>query len=127
MVFLSGLLLLSFRKLIAVDLGFARKNVALFDLARRDPMNRNEVSGAELLERLRELPAIENQALVDSLLKGTDHVGQQFEKLGDDPDPVPQQIVGSRKHPLQQSKGVRGTNHIVVARHRRHAARLSNR
>ena len=36
-LFLSGLLLLSFRKLIAVDLGFARDNVVLFDLAPRDP------------------------------------------------------------------------------------------
>src|SRR5205085_8442855 len=32
-LFLSGLLLLSFRKLISVDLGFTCDNVALFDLA----------------------------------------------------------------------------------------------
>ena len=32
-LFLSGLLLLSFRKLISVDLGFAPDNVVLFDLA----------------------------------------------------------------------------------------------
>jgi putative ABC transport system permease protein len=164
-VFLSGLLLLSFRKLIAVDLGFARKNVVLFDLAPRDPMNPPRAPGSELLEKLRQLPAIQaasltqqrpmggdmvwimtpivrfpgranetvrptevpvsdgffeamkirwiagrdfraeeiarnspavivNQAFVDAFLKGRNPIGEQFEKLGNDPDPVPQQIVG---------------------------------
>ena len=36
-LFLSGLLLLSFRKLIAVDLGFTFQNVALFDLIPASP------------------------------------------------------------------------------------------
>jgi predicted permease len=173
-LFLSGLLLLSFRKLTAVDLGFARDNVALFDLA---PLERLESwrldSGATLLEHLRHLPGVQaaslsqqrpmggnmgwiatptirlpgrateairpvevqvsagffsamrirwiagrdflpeeigcgrcnrihskspavivNQAFVDKLLAGRNPIGQRFDKFGDDPDPVPQQIVG---------------------------------
>jgi hypothetical protein len=37
---------------------------------------------------------IVNQAFVDKFLPGQDPIGQQFEKVGDDPDPVRQQIIG---------------------------------
>src|SRR5262249_53351861 len=37
---------------------------------------------------------IGNQTFVDTFLRGRNPLGQRFEKLGDDPDPVPQQIVG---------------------------------
>jgi putative ABC transport system permease protein len=164
-LFLSGLLLLSFRKLLTIDLGFARDNVVLFDLAPRNPEIRQRNSGAELLEHLRQLPGvlgaslsqqrpmggdmvwimtpiirmpgganeivrprevpvsagffgamqirwiagrdflpeeiasnsssvIVNQAFVDKFLAGQNAIGQHFVKLTDDPDPVPQQIVG---------------------------------
>jgi predicted permease len=173
-LFLSGLLLLSFRKLIAVDLGFARDNVVLFDLAPRGwPESWRVDSGATLLEHLRHLPAVQaaslsqqrpmggkmgwiatptirlpgranetiqpvevqvsagffsamrirwiagrdffpeeigcgrcsrtsakspavivNQAFVDKFMPGRNPIGQRFDKFGDDPDPVPQQIVG---------------------------------
>ena len=164
-LFLSGLLLLSFRKLIAVDLGFARHNVVLFDLAPRDPESHRASSGAALLAHLRHLPGVQaaslsqqrpmggamvwimtpiirlpgranetvrpvevpvsagffsamrirwiagrdflpeefaanapavivNQAFVDKFLPGHNPIGQRFLKLTDDPDPVPQQIVG---------------------------------
>jgi putative ABC transport system permease protein len=36
LLFLSGLLLISFRKMVKFDLGFAKENVVLFDLQRRD-------------------------------------------------------------------------------------------
>jgi len=178
-LFLSGLLLLSFRKLIAVDLGFARDNVVLFDLAPRNPSWRAD-SGATLLEHLRHLPAVQaaslsrqrpmggamvwvmtpiirlsgranetvrpveapvsegfframqirwiagrdflpeeiaakspaaivNQAFVDKFLPGQNPIGQRFDKLGDDPDPVPQQIVGvvgnARYNNLREPEG----------------------
>ncbi len=57
-IFLSSLLLLSFRRLISVRLGFSPENVVLFDLAPRDPADRHQVSGVELLKRLRSLPAV---------------------------------------------------------------------
>jgi putative ABC transport system permease protein len=164
-LFLSGLLLFSFRKLIAVDLGFDRRNVVLFDLSPRVSGSHPHDSGAELLEHLRHLTAVQsaslsqqrpiggdmawimtpivrlpgrpneavrpretpvsagffgamhirwiagrdflpeeiasnsqsvivNQAFVDKFLPHQDPLGQKFEKLTDDPDPVPQQIVG---------------------------------
>lgn len=164
-LFISGLLLLSFRKLIAVELGFTSENVALFDLVPRQPEDHRRSSGAELPEHLRRLPGVQavsisqqrpmggdmawvmtpvirlpgqpnqtvrprevpvsagffqamqirwiagrdflpeeiasnsrsvivNQAFVDKFLHGQDPIGQQFEKMGDDPDPVRQQIIG---------------------------------
>jgi predicted permease len=62
-LFLSGLLLLSFRKLIGVDLGFASHNVVLFDLAPRNPETHRPDSGAELLAYLRHLPAVQSASL----------------------------------------------------------------
>jgi len=164
-LFLSGLLLISFRRLIAVDLGFARDNVVLFDLRPRNPETHRHDSGAQLLAAIRHLPAVEsaslsqqrpvggamvwimtpiirlpgraaetvrpveipvsegffsamgirwiagrdfvpediarnstavivNQAFVDKFLRGQNPIGQTFDKLTDDPEPVPQQIIG---------------------------------
>ena len=164
-LFLSGLLLLSFRKLIAVDLGFARNNVVLFDLAPRNPESHHPESGAKLLEYVRHLPAVQaaslsqqrpmggamvwiatpiirlpsranetvrpveapvsqgffgamqirwiagrdflpeeiaanspsvivNQAFVNKFYPNQNPIGQTFDKLTDDPDPIPQQVVG---------------------------------
>lgn len=179
-IFLSGLLLLSFRKLIAVDLGFARHNVVLFDLSPRQNGSHPHDSGAELLEQLRHLPAVQsaslsqqrpmggdmawimtpiirlpgrpnetvrpreapvsagfframqirwiagrdflpeeiasnspavivNQAFVDKFLPRQNPIGQRLEKLTDDPDPVPQQIVGvvanARYNNLREPEG----------------------
>jgi predicted permease len=58
-LYLSGLLLLSFKKLISVDLGFTPDNVVLFDLAPRQPENRPDSSGAEVLETVRRLPGVQ--------------------------------------------------------------------
>jgi putative ABC transport system permease protein len=164
-LFLSGLLLLSFRKLVAVELGFSPNNVVLFDIASRDPSIRNPDSGAGVLEHLRALPGVQaasisqqrpmggdmawiltptirlpgranevvrpvdvpvsagffsamrirwiagrdflpeeiaarspsvivNQAFVDKFFPGQNPIGQRFDKITDDPVPVPQQIIG---------------------------------
>jgi predicted permease len=165
-LFLSGLLLFSFRKLIAVDLGFSRDNVVLFDIGSRDPYIRKRDSGTGILEHIRELPAVRaasiskgrpiggdmawittpiirlpgraneavrpvevvvsagffsamqirwiagrdflpeeiaawktpsvvvNQAFVDKFFSGQNPIGQRFDKINDDPNPSPQQIVG---------------------------------
>ncbi|HEV2690905.1 MAG TPA: ABC transporter permease [Bryobacteraceae bacterium] len=73
-LFLSGLLLLSFRKLITVDLGFARDNVVLFDLAPRHPEVRQHISSAELLEHLRRLPGVQGASLSQQRPMGGDMV-----------------------------------------------------
>jgi hypothetical protein len=73
-LFLSGLLLLSFRKLIAVDLGFVRDNVVLFDLASRDPETHRQSSGTELLDRIRHLPYVEAASISQQRPMGGDMV-----------------------------------------------------
>jgi len=73
-LFLSGLLLLSFRKLITIDLGFARDKVVLFDLAPRNVENRRPESGAELLQHLRQMPAIQAASLTQQRPMGGDMV-----------------------------------------------------
>ena len=62
-LFLSGLLLLSFRKLIAVDLGFVPDNVILFDLAPPDAQLHRQDSGAKLLDHVRDLPFVQAASL----------------------------------------------------------------
>jgi predicted permease len=179
-VFLSGLLLLSFRKLITVDLGFSPRNVVLFDLAARDPASHSSNSGVQLLETIRRLPGVDsaslsqqrpmggdmvwimmpvihfpgraketirpvevrvsagfcsalgirwiagrdflpeeiasksavilvNQAFVDKFLAGRNPLGETFEKFGDEPDPVRQQIIGvvanARYNNVRESEG----------------------
>jgi putative ABC transport system permease protein len=67
-LFLSGLLLLSFRKLIAVDLGFARENVVLLNLA---PGARAS-SAPVLLDAVRRLPGVQAASLSDQRPMGGD-------------------------------------------------------
>jgi predicted permease len=57
-LFLSGMLLLSFKKLMAVDLGFNPDKVVLFDLAPRHPQNPPRSPGAGLLAAVRQFPGI---------------------------------------------------------------------
>jgi MacB-like periplasmic core domain len=74
-LFLSGLLLLSFRKLISVDLGFKRENVILFDLAPRDTMNcRHCFSGPDLLDHVRRAPGVRAASLTAQRPMGGDMV-----------------------------------------------------
>ncbi|MGA8027308.1 MAG: ADOP family duplicated permease [Bryobacteraceae bacterium] len=179
-LFLSGLLLLSFRKVIAVDLGFVSEKVVLFDIAPRDAESHRQNSGAELLDRLRRLPFVQAasisqqrpmggdmvwismpiirlpgranetarprevpvsqgffsamqipwiagrdflseeigsgsspviviQAFVKKFLPGQNPIGQAFEKIGDDPTPLKQRIVGvvanARFNNLREAEG----------------------
>lgn len=59
-LFLSGLLLLSFRKLTTVDVGFNRRNMVLFDLrpAAPDPFTFQPIARTKLLEYIRHLPGV---------------------------------------------------------------------
>jgi len=164
-LFLSGLLLLSFRKLLSVDLGFVSNNVVLFDLAPRDPDSHHPDSGVKLIDHIRTLPFVQsasisqqrpmggdfvwistpiirlpgranetvrptevpvsqgffsamkirwlagrdfrpeelitarssvvvNQAFANTFFPGRNPIGLTFEKFGDDPTPVKEQIIG---------------------------------
>jgi putative ABC transport system permease protein len=73
-LFLSGLLLLSFGQLIAVDPGFTRNNVVLFDLTPRDPFHRSPDSGMKLLEHIRGLPGVLAASLTAQRPMGGDMV-----------------------------------------------------
>jgi predicted permease len=158
-LFLSGLLLLSFRKLARVDPGFAKDRVILFDIESHGPP-------AQLLQTVRRLPGVEaagmsgmallsgafgphilptvrlpghdwdavhpsylsvsagffqtmqirllagrefddadqptntsspvivNQAFAEQFFPGQPVLGRQFERRGDDPDPIVHTIVG---------------------------------
>jgi predicted permease len=163
-LFLSGLLLLSFQRLISVDLGFTGSNVVLIELAPRQLGNPQTGSASSLLDIARHLPEVQaaaislqrpmggdrvwietpfvrhpgrpietvrprevpvsagffdtmqirwiagrdflpeetaksasvivNQAFVDTFFHDQNPLGQRFEKLGDDPEPVQQEIIG---------------------------------
>jgi predicted permease len=71
-LFLSGLLLLSFRKLIATDLGFSRENIALFDLAPRTREGYRRNSGMDLLDAVRRLPGVRSASLSQQRPMGGD-------------------------------------------------------
>src|SRR5262249_39212710 len=75
-LFLSGLLLLSFRRLISVDPGFTSANVVLFDLAPRggDRVDRQPSPVAKLLEHMRGLPAVRAASLSAQRPMGGDMV-----------------------------------------------------
>ena len=73
-LFLAGLLLLSFRKLIKVDLGFVPDNVVLFDLAPRDAGFPRRDSGVKLLDHLRDLPYVEAASISQQRPMGGDLV-----------------------------------------------------
>ncbi|MBV8845346.1 MAG: ABC transporter permease [Bryobacterales bacterium] len=164
-LFLSGLLLISFRRLTTVDLGFDPGNVALFEIAPSEPVSPAPKSDSDLLAYIRALPGVQsasisqqrpmggdivfiqmpvirlpgrpaetirprevpiatgffktmrirwiagrdflpeeiaagsssvivNQAFADTFFPGRDPIGRRFEKIGDDPDPIREQIVG---------------------------------
>ncbi|HUA85922.1 MAG TPA: ADOP family duplicated permease [Bryobacteraceae bacterium] len=74
-LFLSGLLLLSFQKIISVDLGFKRDHVILFDLVPRDEINcRTCLSGPQLLDRIRHAPGVRAASLTAQRPMGGDMV-----------------------------------------------------
>ncbi|MFN7996286.1 MAG: ADOP family duplicated permease [Bryobacteraceae bacterium] len=73
-LFLCGLLLLSFRRLVTIDLGFTSDNVVLFDLMPREPEGRPSLSGAALLEHVRRLPSVHDAALSQVRPMGGDMV-----------------------------------------------------
>jgi putative ABC transport system permease protein len=75
-LFLSGLLLLSFRKLTTVDVGFNRRNVVLFDLrpAVPDPFTFHAIARTKLLEHIRGLPGVRSASYTAQRPMGGDMV-----------------------------------------------------
>ena len=72
-LFLSGLLLFLSVELIAVDLGFAAATSFCFDLAPAKPRPPAD-SGAQLLDHLRHLPAVQSASLSEQRPIGGDMV-----------------------------------------------------
>jgi predicted permease len=64
-LFLSGLLLLSFRRLTSVDLGFASTNVVLYELAPRPPEIPGLKPASDLLAVVRGLPGVQAASISD--------------------------------------------------------------
>ena len=70
-LFLSGLLLLSFRQLMRVDLGFDQRRVLLVDVATANPEPFSDqtpagrIAAMQLRDRIRELPGVRNAAMCE--------------------------------------------------------------
>jgi predicted permease len=73
-LFLSGLLLLSFGRLISLDPGFRQDNVALLDLQPRARDGYRKNPGSEMLETVRHLPGVAEAALSQQRPMGGDFV-----------------------------------------------------
>lgn len=73
-LFVSGLLLLSFVRLITVKLGFSPDHVILFDLAPRGDMQPRPGTAAELLQRVRSFPGVQAASLSGQRPMGGDMV-----------------------------------------------------
>jgi putative ABC transport system permease protein len=72
-LFVAGLLLLSFHRLTSVDLGFSQKNVLVFDVdsgGGRGGGPRARAIQAELLDRLRRMPGVESAGTSGLVLLG---------------------------------------------------------
>jgi predicted permease len=165
-LFVGGLLLLSFQKLISVDLGFSKDGLVLFDLRTRGLTGEKaRIASLQLLDHVRQLPNVEaaglsaqgliggnfawvmtpairfpghepeavkpaylavspgffqamqirlldgrdlatrdteptstsvvvNQTFARTYFPGENVLGKRFERIGDDPQPVAQEIVG---------------------------------
>lgn len=89
-LFLATLLLLSFWRLLHVDLGFTRNNVVLFALDARgitEP-GRARVAGFEVLDRIRALPGVESASLSEWPLFSAGGWTASVRLAGREPDPL---------------------------------------
>ena len=165
-LFIAGLLLISFQRLTSVDLGFAKNGVILFSIQAKDINGEKaRVASLELIDHVRQLPNVEgaglsaqgliggnfmwimtpvirfagretesvrprylavspgffetmqiritdgrsfaardtdpnsaavvvNQSFARQFFPNENPVGKRFERIGDDPEPTPQEIVG---------------------------------
>ncbi|HLK21840.1 MAG TPA: FtsX-like permease family protein, partial [Bryobacteraceae bacterium] len=71
-LFIGGLLLLSFRKIMDVDLGFSKDRVALVDIGTKDSAMKDhpDVTALELLDTVRGIPGVEAAGLSSTGLIG---------------------------------------------------------
>jgi putative ABC transport system permease protein len=73
-LFVGGLLLLSFQKLTKVDLGFSKDGVLLVDIRGKFPeAEKARLAKLQLLDGIRRLPAVQAVAMSDRGLVGGDH------------------------------------------------------
>ena len=63
-LFVGGLLLLSFQRLTSVDLGFSKNGVILFSIQTKDLTGEKaRIAGLELIDHIRQLPHVQNAGL----------------------------------------------------------------
>lgn len=74
-LFLGGLLLLSFHKLTGVDLGFSKDRVALFDIRMKNPARNDKayLVASQLLDSVRRIPTVQAAGLSLQGLMGGDY------------------------------------------------------
>jgi predicted permease len=71
-LFLGGLLLISFQKLTSVDLGFSKDRVALFDIRMKNPArnDRAHLAALQLLDSVRRIPTVQAAGMSMTALVG---------------------------------------------------------
>jgi predicted permease len=84
-LFVGGLLLLSFHKITSVDLGFSKDRVALFDIEMKDSVknNRADVVATQLLDLVRGIPTVQSagmsmQGLIGGNFAWVERLGIRF-------------------------------------------------
>ena len=73
-LFIGGLLLLSFYRIVNVDLGFSKDNVVLFDLYPTKEDDQSRALAERLLEQVRTIPTVQTAAMSAPPLIGGDYV-----------------------------------------------------
>jgi predicted permease len=75
-LFVGGLLLLTFQKITSVDLGFSKTGLVLFDVETKGSIEGEKagVVASQLLDRVRQLPGVQAAAMSEEGLMGGDYV-----------------------------------------------------
>ena len=87
-LFVSGLFLASFVKLVNLDLGFSGNGVVLFTLAARSGARNTQVAEADLLDRVRALPGVRSAGMSEWGLFSGSGRDQVIRIPGRAPDPA---------------------------------------
>jgi predicted permease len=71
-LFIAGLLILSFHKLTSVDLGFARNGIVLFSIEAKSLKDgeKARIAGLQLLDTIRQIPSVQQASLSGTALLG---------------------------------------------------------
>jgi putative ABC transport system permease protein len=92
-LFVGGLLLLTFQKITSVDLGFSKTGLVLFDVGTKGPIEgeKARVVASQLLDSVRQFPGVQAAAMSEEGLIGGDYVWIRTPAIrfpGRQPEPV---------------------------------------